>query len=813
MRLRQEKITGSTESDLNDTIAIGSVSQETFEAYILQNHKLDITPEELATRLDDSFVRAIEVQADALKDGGEEAKRRADVVALLAAYEGMGNKKVFNKHGDYAAKSYVSVNDFKLSQIEAVLANIGPAEDAVIIENAVRNICSVYQIDFSVSRVDAMKAAVKENRHIQHAVATTAFVAAAGVASVVVATPAAADDTLIVNTNPTNPSPHVNEIANGDVVKIVAKTISKPQQDLVPSVVIEDVVTVKPSPAKVISAPKSKEASVQTTDSDDVVRISKRTIDGPKKIIGKAPVDHTEKSDDPVITVKPIPVVPAPAPENIPKPETKNESKHTPYQLNDEQNGLIDSLTLRASQKDFLKQVTAGAIGLQQRGAKVNPEVVIAQAVLESGWGGSELTKVANNYFGMKAGTTWKGKTVIMPTQEFINGSWVTVDAKWQAFDSAEDCFAEYEKFISERPHFADALQHSNNPEEYVKALVDGDLKYATDPSYVSKIMATVKANHLSEVIGIANKVQADKKVAEDAAASEAKRSADEKAALPANSVDAIKMFNQCDPRWGNIQSPNGQRACNIACGPTNVAMIASILKPELGITPKETIEYANDHRLWFTPRGGALDSGGTTFDAVVKLAANWGIEGNQMADAKLNDFNTYKKILAEGGFIIAAGSGPAPFVQPNVGAHFVTIVGTTDDGKFLVADPYPKTTDKNVVAWDADQMMRSIFGAVVLYEKDKVNASSSLISVLPSSNNLTISEQELVKQDKSLLVNTQDVAQEIRTDIIGDHSLTDDQKRRLAAIKQVAELKKRMAAAAEQKSQHVADETYLKVR
>lgn len=97
------------------------------------------------------------------------------------------------------------------------------------------------------------------------------------------------------------------------------------------------------------------------------------------------------------------------------------------------------------------------------------------------------------------------------------------------------------------------------------------------------------------------------------------------------------------------------------------------------------------------------------------------------MANTKLKDFNTYKQILAEGGFIIAAGSGPAPFVQPNVGAHFVTIVGTTDDGKFLVADPYPKTADKNVVAWDAQQMMRSIFGAVVLYEKDTIKTSGSI--------------------------------------------------------------------------------------
>jgi hypothetical protein len=185
----------------------------------------------------------------------------------------------------------------------------------------------------------------------------------------------------------------------------------------------------------------------------------------------------------------------------------------------------------------------------------------------------------------------------------------------------------------------------------------------------------------------------------------------------PTTGEEAMELFNQCDSRWGNILSPNGLKACLNACGPTNIAMAVQLLKPDLDVTPKETIEYANANKLWFTPERGAPDSGGVTYDGMLQLAKNWGVNGNKMGPNSLKDFEAYKKILEDGGVIIAAGTGPAPFVMPKDGAHFVTIRGITKDGKFLVADPYPKTPDTNTVAWDAQQIMNSTFGAVVLYK------------------------------------------------------------------------------------------------
>jgi hypothetical protein len=186
-------------------------------------------------------------------------------------------------------------------------------------------------------------------------------------------------------------------------------------------------------------------------------------------------------------------------------------------------------------------------------------------------------------------------------------------------------------------------------------------------------------------------------------------------AGWPSDPEAARAMFNQCDPRWGNIVSPHGIRTCNIACGPTSVAWVVDALRPEVAITPKETIEFMNKNDLWLTPEGGARDSGGASFDDVKILGENWGLKGEQMKKPDLHNIEAYKEIFKKGGKIIAAGSGPSPFVQAPA-AHFVIIRGITDDGKFLINDPYPKpdAPDTNERPWDANQIMNGIFGAVV---------------------------------------------------------------------------------------------------
>lgn len=52
---------------------------------------------------------------------------------------------------------------------------------------------------------------------------------------------------------------------------------------------------------------------------------------------------------------------------------------------------------------------------------KILPSITIAQSILESNWGKSELSSKYNNLFGIKANNAWKGEYVNIETSEYYD--------------------------------------------------------------------------------------------------------------------------------------------------------------------------------------------------------------------------------------------------------------------------------------------------------------------------------------------------------------------------------------------------------
>lgn len=80
------------------------------------------------------------------------------------------------------------------------------------------------------------------------------------------------------------------------------------------------------------------------------------------------------------------------------------------------------------TKQEFIEQI-AGYVGkyAPQYGILCN-SAVIAQAILESGWGESRLAAQYHNYFGLKCGTKWTGPSVNLTTQEeYEPGSLTTI--------------------------------------------------------------------------------------------------------------------------------------------------------------------------------------------------------------------------------------------------------------------------------------------------------------------------------------------------------------------------------------------------
>ena len=78
-------------------------------------------------------------------------------------------------------------------------------------------------------------------------------------------------------------------------------------------------------------------------------------------------------------------------------------------------------MAITKEHKEFIKRMGAlAAADMKKSGVLVS--LTIAQAILESGWGKSGLTVKANALFGIKAGTSWKGRVYSAETKECYDG-------------------------------------------------------------------------------------------------------------------------------------------------------------------------------------------------------------------------------------------------------------------------------------------------------------------------------------------------------------------------------------------------------
>ena len=121
---------------------------------------------------------------------------------------------------------------------------------------------------------------------------------------------------------------------------------------------------------------------------------------------------------------------------------------------------------------------------------------VIAQAIIESNSGKSVLGYKYHNYFGMKCGSRWKGKSVNLKTkEEYTVGTLTTIKDNFRVYDSIEEGVKGYYDFISTK-RYAN-LKESKTYIEYAENLkADG---YATSSKYVNTLCTTVDAHNLTK--------------------------------------------------------------------------------------------------------------------------------------------------------------------------------------------------------------------------------------------------------------------------------------------------------------------------
>lgn len=154
------------------------------------------------------------------------------------------------------------------------------------------------------------------------------------------------------------------------------------------------------------------------------------------------------------------------------------------------------------SQKEFVQNLWPMA----QKAAKVlgvEPQALVAQAALETGWGNHVMKfgsgKLANNLFGIKADQRWEGPKVRVSSLEYADGIAVNKQSYFRAYDSLEESFLDYADFIQSNPRYETALEKGGESEAYFTELQRAG--YATDPKYANKINTIVNGSAIQDVM------------------------------------------------------------------------------------------------------------------------------------------------------------------------------------------------------------------------------------------------------------------------------------------------------------------------
>lgn len=158
--------------------------------------------------------------------------------------------------------------------------------------------------------------------------------------------------------------------------------------------------------------------------------------------------------------------------------------------------------------QDFIDKIAPHAIEDMKKNG-VLASVTLAQAILESAWGISELAVNARNLFGMKAnlsGNTWQGSawdgTIYKKNtgEQLKDGQYITVLADFRAYEAIEDSIADHSAYLlgamNGTKHRYEGLKDEKDARTAITIIKNGG--YATSLEYVDKVMNLIEKYNLT---------------------------------------------------------------------------------------------------------------------------------------------------------------------------------------------------------------------------------------------------------------------------------------------------------------------------
>ncbi len=298
-----------------------------------------------------------------------------------------------------------------------------------------------------------------------------------------------------------------------------------------------------------------------------------------------------------------------------------------PPSLLHRENEWFKTWSQAGKQPDPVANTWSGVIGAAEAAGARYPELVAAQWALESDWG--QRPSGAHNYFGLK------GKGVSKPTQEFINGEWVTITDQFIDFPDlrtsvqylVDRWYKDFEKYKG--------VNNAKDRNQAAQMLVAEG--YATDPKYASKLIALMDQHAPVE--------------------------------------PKVVYGNPLTVPWYSQRDSVTNQADRM-CFSSSCAMLLETLKPGTLKGPNGDDQYLQRVQQY----GDTTDS-----NAQIKALASYGVKATYTQKA---DFSTLEKQIALGIPIPCGYLHRGPVTKPSGGGHWLTVVGHTPT-HLIVHDPY----------------------------------------------------------------------------------------------------------------------------
>lgn len=119
---------------------------------------------------------------------------------------------------------------------------------------------------------------------------------------------------------------------------------------------------------------------------------------------------------------------------------------------------------------------------------KIPASITLAQGILESGAGTSELALNANNHFGIKCGSSWTGETYLKDDD--------SAKECFRKYASIDDCYNDHSLFLTNNKRYESLFENSSDDYiSWAKGLQDAG--YATNTEYAKTLVRIIEEYEL----------------------------------------------------------------------------------------------------------------------------------------------------------------------------------------------------------------------------------------------------------------------------------------------------------------------------